>query len=78
MRSTRAKLFTYAPLVLFERVEHVKTMYKYNCCADTVLIAAEKKGEDFLQLSSVNKLIVVLGNRPPRPVDYEHENELTR
>lgn len=61
MLSTLAKLFTYTPLVLFERVKHVKTMYKYNCCADTVLIAAEKRRGDFLQLSSVNKLTVVHG-----------------
>lgn len=32
-------------------MEHVETMYKYNCCADTVLIAARKKARVFLHLS---------------------------
>ena len=50
----KGEVFTYTPLVLLEGVEHVETMYKYNCCADTVLIAERKKMGDFQYLSSAS------------------------
>ena len=57
---------TYTSLILFEGMEHVETMYKYNCCANTVLIAVRKKTRDFKHVSSARKPILKHANTSPR------------